>query len=299
MERAVTQEYNKHKVAEDYSGPHMSNIVINGRAKVVHVVNKYRCYYDTIDANEFDVNKDVWKEGNYYQCLSISGNKSRFHQSEMGGNQVKLEFYIGEVKYYLILKHLAEVFVKEGDIINDKVIVGTQGNTGLVRSGKSKNDITYGTHVHVEIWDHNFNKIDPRAFVDYSKRLEYKEQSNVVDSTKYQIKIIADKINIRETNNVYSTDLGDVCALEVYDVLEEVLDKKHKWYKIKTNLGVSGYVGNEIGKNWIEEYPVDSKMEGEHFVVDEMKNKVVIFECSKEGIYAIQLKQGEKLYVED
>ena len=41
-ERSVTQSFVNHKYAEDYSGAHLSEIKINGTAKVIKVVNKYK-----------------------------------------------------------------------------------------------------------------------------------------------------------------------------------------------------------------------------------------------------------------
>ena len=299
VERKVTQDYAQHGTAEDYAGTHMSNIQIYGRAKVVSVVNKYRGYYDTIDYDDFKANKNAWKDGVYYNCISISGKTSRIHQSETGGNQVKLEFYSEGSKYYLLIKHMSEVFVNVGDIVTEKTIIGTQGNTGLVSSLKSRNDITYGSHIHCQVLDSNLKPINPRIYTDYTRKLEYLEQTNEIDDNMYQIKILADKINIREQPNKESKDLGDVYTNEIYTVLTEKEDDTYKWYKIKTNLGIVGYVASEKGKNWIEEYPKEVSILGNHTIVDETKTKVVIFECGKEGLYAIKLKKGEKLYVEN
>ena len=75
-------------------------------------------------------------------------------------------------------------------------------------------------------------------------------QSNKVDSSLTQIKINVKRLNIREEPSEDSKDIGDVYYDEVFTVLSHVDKEKYYWYKIKTSLGVEGYIAS--GKD--EEY---------------------------------------------
>lgn len=296
-ERIITQDYVTHKHAEDYAGVHLSDIKINGQAKVIKVVNKYTPYQDTINYNDYLNNKANWKDGLYYNCISISGKKVRYHQHELGGNQVTLETYDGVNKCYFYILHMAEVLVKEGDIIDNYTIIGKQGNTGLVLSNKDKSDHTYGSHVHFEVRDEYYNPVNPRAYALFNIKVDYKEQTNQIDNSKKQIKVLADKINIRADGRVDSQDIGDVFREEVYTVLDELEDNQYRWYKIETNLGLKGFVANEKGKKWLEVYEPNIYIEGEHKVVDNLEKISLVFICPKDDLYAIRLKANERLYI--
>ncbi len=295
--RIVTQDYNRHRYAEDYAGVHLSDIKIFGRAKVIRVVNKYIPYEDTIDYNDYLKNRQQWQDGTYYNCISISGKKSRYHQSELGGNQVELECYEGNKKRFFKMLHIADVLVKVGDIIDSNTIIGKQGNTGLVLSNKSRSDITYGTHVHFEVRDENYNSINPRDYALFNIKVDYREQTNEIDNSKKQIKILVDKINIRQSHSTNSNIIGGVYKGEIYTVVDEQLDNKYNWYKIKTSLGLTGFVANEKGKQWIEISEPNQDIEESHQVVDEITRYKLVFTCPKDGMYAIKLYKGEKLYL--
>jgi hypothetical protein len=297
-ERSVTQNYYVHKDAEDYSGEHLSVIKINGRAKVIKVVNKYISHEDSINYNDYLNNNGIWRDGTYFNCISITGKVVRYHQSELGGNHVELECYEGDFKRYIRLYHMAEVLVKEGDIVDSDTVIGTQGNTGLVLSKKSLSDITYGSHIHMEVLDENYQNINPREYSTFVRKVSYMEQTNVIDNSKKQIKIIVDKINIRSNPNVASSDIGNVYNGEIYDVLEVSEDEKYTWYNIKTSLGLTGYVANEKNKKWLIVTNEQEKIEEEVKEVDEIKELKLIFTCEKDGMYAVKLKLGERLYME-
>lgn len=79
-----------------------------------------------------------------------------------------------------------------------------------------------------------------------------KVQSNKIDSTKTQLKIIVKRINIRSDPTMNSEDIGDVYEGEVYTVLEIIDKKDYYWYKIETNLGVVGYIGSDPNSEYIE-----------------------------------------------
>ncbi len=296
--RIVTQDFQNHRYAEDYAGVHLSDVRILGKAKVVQEVNKYRVFEDSIDYNDYINNRSSWKDGVYFNCVSISGKKVRYHQSELGGNQVKLECYMENKRYYFKILHLANVFVEVGDIISSDTLIGTQGNTGLVSSTKARTNITYGSHVHFEVIDNNYNRINPREYAMFNVAVDYGEQTNEIDNSKKQIEIVVDKIDIKKSNSVNSEVIGAVYSGEVYSVVEEVLNDKYTWYKIETNLGLNGYIGNEKGKNLVQVYDVDENVEGDYHQVCEDKVKNIIFECQKDGLYALKMKSGEKLYIE-
>ena len=296
--RIVSQSYATHKYAEDYAGLHLSNIKIYGRAKVNKVINKYKPHEDTVNYNEYLNNRNSWKDGVYYNLISITGKKVRYHQSELGGNQVELECYEGNKKRIFRILHMADVFVNVGDIIDSSTVIGTQGNTGLVLSNRPRTNKTYGSHVHFEVRDENYNSINPRDYALFNIKVYYKEQTNEIDSTKKQIKIIVDKINIRQAPDINSNVIGGVYSGEIYTVHEEKSNERYNWYKIETGLDIVGFIANEKNKNWVEVYEPNSSIEGEHKPVDELKEPELIFTCKKDAMYAIKLKEREKLYLE-
>lgn len=297
-ERSVTQNYNIHKDAEDYSGEHLSVIKINGRAKVTKIVNKYISHEDSINYNDYLNNSAIWRDGTYFNCISITGKVVRYHQSELGGNRVELECYEGDLKRYIRLYHMADVLVNVGDIVDSDTTIGKQGNTGLVLSKKSLSDITYGSHVHMEVLDENYQNINPREYATFARTVNYMEQTNIIDNSKKQIKIIVDKINIRSNPNVVSSDIGNVYNGEIYDVLGVSEDENYTWYNIKTSLGLTGYVANEKNKNWLIVTKEQEKIEEDVKEVDDIKELKLIFTCEKDGMYAVKLKLGERLYME-
>jgi len=81
---------------------------------------------------------------------------------------------------------------------------------------------------------------------------EDKIQSNEIDETKTQIKIIVKRINIRETPNIDSEDIGDVYEGEIFTVLEAVDKKDYYWYKIETKHGIVGYIASDPSSEYVE-----------------------------------------------
>lgn len=296
--RAVTQDYKTHGNAEDYAGDHLSVIKIKGRAKVKKVVNKFTSHEDTINYNDFINNRTLWRDQTYYNCISITGKVVRYHQSELGGNQVELECYEDNKKRIFRILHMSEVLVNVGEVIDSETVIGTQGNTGLVLSSRAKSNKTYGSHVHFEVLDENYKTIDPREYALFSKEVNYMEQTNVIDNEKKQIRIIVDKINIRLKPAVTSSIIGNVYSDEIYDVLGITEDEQYIWYHIKTTLGVSGYVANEKGQNWLIVINAGENIIEEPKEVDQLKEIKLLFSCEKDGMYAVKLKAGEKLYLQ-
>ena len=70
-------------------------------------------------------------------------------------------------------------------------------------------------------------------------------QSNKLDDSKTQIKIVTKKINIRQDATVESEDLGDVYQDEIYDVLDYKENGDYYWYKIKTNTDIEGFIASD------------------------------------------------------
>ncbi|HHT38381.1 MAG TPA: M23 family metallopeptidase [Mollicutes bacterium] len=297
-DRFVTQDYKTHGYGEDYKGEHLSDIRIRGTAKVIKVVNKYIAYEDTIDYNKFLKNKNEWRDETYFNCVSITGKNVRYHQSELGGNQIELESYDNNKKRYLKIYNMAEVFVSVGDIIDSNTVIGKQGNTGLVLSKKQESDETYGSHIHFEVLDENYNNIDPREYATFIKELKYIEQTNVSDARKKQIKIIADKINIKQSPTNESANIGYVNESEVYDINGVVEDETKTWYNIKTNTGIIGFISNDKGTNQILVIEEGHDIEGLIKEVDEQRELKLIYTCEKDGVYAVRLQKGDNLYLD-
>ncbi len=79
-----------------------------------------------------------------------------------------------------------------------------------------------------------------------------KKQSNEIDKTKTQIKIIAKRINIRQKPTIYSEDIGDVYANEIYTVIEHVDNEEAYWYKITTANNITGYIASDPNNEYVE-----------------------------------------------
>lgn len=306
VERYVTNPFQDHKTAEDYSGAHLSPVKITGKAKVVRVVNRYQVYEDAINYDDFIKNQNSWKKGEEYYCISITGKQVRFPKGDLGGNCVELEGYIGNELYHYGVFHLASTNVQVGDIVDSNTILGYQGNTGLVNSSKSRADTTYGTHVHFEVKKGNITFVNPRNYALGQEVISYVEQSNSLDQSQDQIHIVADKINIRSDPTVDSMDLGDVYQDEIYTILEEKEDILYTWYHIKTNLGVSGWVASSKEEHWLdvwkaipkETQPEEDNHQPPEEIPDPPKEEyILLFTCPKTDTYYLTLQEGEKLYL--
>ncbi len=298
-DRVVTNDFSSHKTAEDYSGAHLSEIKIKGSAKVVRVVNHYIPHEDSLNYDSFVKNQYQWRDGDYYNCISITGKSIRYHKDELGGNCVVLSGYVDGVHYYYGLYHMAKVLVNVGDIVNQDTILGYQGNTGLVASRKSLSDVTYGTHVHMELIDDSNNYLNPREYALGHKVIQWVSQSNEKSELVDQIHILADKINIRESSSKNSSDLGDVYKDEIYDILKVIDNEGYTWYKIKTSTNITGYVANLASENWIEVWK--KKEQEENPVFDDEKENddkyIFLFKADKSDIYYIRLNENEELYL--
>lgn len=294
--RIVTNPFSSHITAEDYAGEHKSKVSMYGKGKVIKIVNKFKSHEDSINYNTFLESKNSWRDGNYYNCISITGKKVRMHYEELGGNQVYVETYDKNRLLCFRFAHLDTVCVNVGDIIDENTIIGYQGNTGLVLSNKSYNDPTYASHVHLEITDSLGNYQNPRTYADGSTYTTYIEQTNIFDPKKFQFKVNVDQINIREKPTVSSKDIGDVYLNEVYDILDTVEASDYHWYKITTSRGLTGYVANLKNSNWMTLYYPEEDINPDK-KIDSSNEDNIIFECNKEGYYYIYLYKDEKLVI--
>lgn len=78
-------------------------------------------------------------------------------------------------------------------------------------------------------------------------------ESNQIDSSKWQIRILYRDINIRSESNLSSDILGHVKQGEIYDVLDFKTDNTYNWYLITTKSNITGYVGSKINAPFVEE----------------------------------------------
>lgn len=289
--RSITQDYKTHQVAEDYSGTHKTIIKINGTGKVIKVINRFFPHEDSINYNTFLKNQNKWWNGSEYVCVSITGKTVRMKPDEVGGNQIWIETYYNGLKRIFHLAHLAQVNVEEGDIVTKDTILGLQGNTGLVLSGKSEKDVTYGTHVHLEVKDEKGNYINPRGYASFQYETTYPINDNGKNIDNDQIHILVKQINIRKLPNETSEDLGDVYYNEYYDILGTVDTEKYIWYKIKTNTEIEGYVAGMKGANWLEVLINDN-------ILSSNPSLEFLLEATKSDEYSIMLNSGDRVYIQ-
>ncbi len=296
--RVVTNPFSSHVTAEDYAGDHKSNVSINGVGIVTKIINRFTSHEDSINYNDYINNRSSWKDGNYYNCVSLTGKTVRMHYMELGGNQVFIETYDNGNKITFRIAHLDSVNVNVGDIVDSNTIIGYQGNTGLVLSSKDRSNPTYGSHVHFEVTNSSGEYLNPRNYAEGNIVTTYIEQSNTLDTSKEQFQIIVDKINIRSEASEFSTDLGDVFDGEIYTIQDKVDTDIYTWYKITTNRGLTGYVASKKGENWVK------LLKSETDIVENVGNndeeKVVyeyLFTCPKDDLYYVKLYKGEELYL--
>ena len=77
-------------------------------------------------------------------------------------------------------------------------------------------------------------------------------RSNKKDDTKLQIKVIIDKINIREEPSASSEKLGEVEKGSIFTVLEYKEDERFIWFKIETENHISGYIASDKESPYVE-----------------------------------------------
>jgi murein DD-endopeptidase MepM/ murein hydrolase activator NlpD len=71
------------------------------------------------------------------------------HQS--GGNMIIVKYKLAGADYYVRYLHLISNVVKNGQNVKSGQILGTYGDVGY----------SFGAHVHVDVYDYRWKKIDP------------------------------------------------------------------------------------------------------------------------------------------
>lgn len=298
-ERYITQDYAHHLTAEDYSGEHLSPVKIVGTAKVIRVVNHYLPHEDSLNYQEFLERQYEWKDGDYYNCISLTGKQVRYPKDELGGNCVELEGIIDGEVYRYGLFHLASVNVKVGDIVDGNTVLGQQGNTGLVFSGKDESDPTYGTHVHMEVKDSSLNFINPREFALGNKVISYASGGNERDSSSDQVKILVNDIRIRKEASREAPILGKVYEGEFYTVYGSSEDENYTWYAIRTATGVNGYIASSKTETWMEFLPKEEKETNDDPKEEVSDDYKLLYTCPKTDTYYLKLYEGEQLFLKE
>lgn len=79
-----------------------------------------------------------------------------------------------------------------------------------------------------------------------------KSQSNKLDKSKTQIKVLVKRINIRKEPTINSEDIGDVYKDEIYTVLDNVDAEEYYWYKIETSKNVVGYIASDPKSEYVD-----------------------------------------------
>lgn len=297
-DRYITQDYEHHLTAEDYSGEHLSPVKIVGSAKVIRVVNHYLPHEDSLNYQEFLRRQYEWKDGDYYNCISLTGKQVRYPKDELGGNCIELEGTIDGENYRYGLFHLASVNVNVGDVVDGSTILGYQGNTGLVFSGKEESDPTYGTHVHMEVKDSSGNFTNPREFALGNRVISYATGSNERDPSVDQVKILVNDIRIRKEATTDSDILGKVYEGEFYTVYGSKEDDNYIWYQIKTASSIEGYIASSKTETWMEFLPKEQEEEPNppKNPCDDYK---LLYTCPKTDTYYLKLYEGEQVYLKE
>lgn len=111
-------------------------------------------------------------------------------------------------------------------------------------------------------------------------------QSNKIDVSKTQIKILYRRINIREEADVNSKDIGDVYRGEVYTVISHIEKKDYNWYQIKTDSDIEGYIGSDpnneyvkVISGYIDREPPKINIDSEPLILVNGKNDLDSVEC--------------------
>lgn len=76
-------------------------------------------------------------------------------------------------------------------------------------------------------------------------------QSNERDTSKDQVKIVNDFINIRELANTDSEVIGKVYKGDIYTVIKQSEDEKYEWYMIETSSGIIGYIASSKSSPYV------------------------------------------------
>jgi len=115
--------------------------------------------------NGIDIKANI--NTNTYAMYSgtISGIRNTFtpgeYKSKSYGNYVQLTINLNGNTYFIKYNHLNNVSVVQGQEVNVGDIIGLNGNTGNANPPTGK--VT--PHIHIQVFDSNWNSIDPAPFL--------------------------------------------------------------------------------------------------------------------------------------
>ena len=81
---------------------------------------------------------------------------------------------------------------------------------------------------------------------------QIKDQSNELDDSLKQLRVLSDRINIRKAPSVDSLDIGDVYEDDIYTILEIEEDDTYYWYKIMTKQELTGFIASNKKRPYVE-----------------------------------------------
>ena len=141
----------------------------------------------------------------------------------------------------------------------------------------------------------------------YGKNSEFygiTTQSNERNTNEFQVKVITEEINIRDTDKTDGKILGKVKKDEIYTVLEEKVSEFQTWYKIKTNYGVIGYIADRyentfyLEKLYTEEQKTKIEQEEKEYS-DAMNAIEGVWYWKNSSGYSTELKDGEIIVIDN
>lgn len=163
------------------------------------------------------------------------------------------------VTYIIILINIALLFVKPSWGIKEVPLVVTKEEKEEIL--KNNKEFTENYVPKDKKILNIFFYILPLIIVIISvviNTLPFLNQSNDRDTSKDQIKIIVDHINIREDNDVYSYEKGIVRKDEIYTIIDKKNNESNYgscevWYHIETKFEVYGWIcGKFDNKDYVE-----------------------------------------------
>ena len=137
------------------------------------------------------------------------------------------------------------------------------------------------------------------AEIVYEKGHEYHGniQSNERNLNVFQVKVITDNLKIRHVAGSSGMVIGNVKKDEVYTVLEQKEKSSQIWYKIKTNLGVEGYIADSYEDEiYIEELHTEEEIRVQKIISNAIKAVEGTWHWKNFFGYYMELKDGKISY---
>lgn len=270
------------------------NRSFNMRGKLVSDFHKG---IDLIDATTKDDYIIAFADGT---VIETRDEVEGYDATKSAGNYVYIKHENNYTTRYLHMK-LGSVRVKKGDIVKKGTIIGYTGATGYVT----------GTHVHFEIRNKNIAE-DPLPYLEDQKQIsivkQYLGTPVEKDSNKDQIIIKENVTDLRVRDKPNGNILGYITP-GTYNIISKETKDNYDWYQIDTNYflayspswaSLSLKKTNEISEylRQIEELKKQiEKLQQENATLKEVQEATLLYTATKNDIYAIQLYQGEKLYL--